>query len=79
MPKKKKPLSPVTESLRRRDALIRHRNRCRKLVNECPKCALLRLHEDLADLRYAVKHCQDAGVRPEEMFAVMVGVIHGGV
>ena len=70
-------LTIVTQSLRRRDRLIAHRKRCRKF--NCPKCALLRLHEDAADLRYALQHCQSAGVKPSEIFEVMLGVSEGGV
>jgi len=72
-------ISAVTTSLRTRDRLIKHRSKCKKLTHECPKCALLRLHEDMADLRYAVQHCESAGVSRGEAFCVITGVLHGGV
>ena len=70
-------LSPVTESLRRRDRLIAHRKWCR--ADKCPKCALLRVHEDMVDLRNGIRLAEDAGVDRAKVFAVISGVLHGGV
>lgn len=74
-----KPTNSVAESLRRRDRLIAHRKRCRLLPNVCPKCALLRLHEDMVNLRNAIKFCDQAGVDHAKLFAVLTGVLRGGV
>jgi hypothetical protein len=68
----------ITRTLRKRDALIAHRKRCKKLVNCCAKCARLNLHERAADLRYAAQHARDAGLNATQMFEVMLGVMSGG-
>ena len=76
---KKNKLSPAAKCLRLRDQLITHRKRCRKLPNLCPKCSLLRLQEDMANLRNAVKFCEQSRVPREQLFMVIAGMLDGGV
>jgi hypothetical protein len=68
----------VSTTLRRRDTLITHRKKCRRALN-CPKCALLQLHESLADLRFAINHARSAKVPPHVIFREAIGVVAGGV
>ena len=69
----------VGSTLRRRDALIKHRTKCARLLFECPKCALLNLHERLADFQFAIRHARTARVPKEQLFREIFGVIAGGV
>ena len=69
----------VSSTLRRRDALIKHRTKCRRMMFECPRCALLNLHERMADLKFAVQHARSAKVPVEVVLREMFGIIAGGV
>jgi hypothetical protein len=70
--------NPVGFTLRRRDELIAHRNRCHRSILKCKKCALLRVHEDFANASNALNLAQLAGVPMKDIFDTAMGVALGG-